>query len=119
MNDGNFGWRALRLLARRSPHFFTHSNNPINKLPEYLETMIKKIAKDRPVSIILRIFIHCLVTLVPSTWRMNLFILNPSIFVHIHLVYSFYTFINYCVGVKHSDTTKIPIAQNEAKILLL
>ncbi|XP_067000239.1 THO complex subunit 1 isoform X2 [Anabrus simplex] len=48
VNDGNFGWRALRLLARRSPHFFTHSNNPINKLPEYLETMIKKIAKDRP-----------------------------------------------------------------------
>ncbi|GLH07061.1 THO complex subunit 1 [Gryllus bimaculatus] len=48
VNDGNFGWRALRLLARRSPHFFTHSNNPINKLPEYLENMIKKISKDRP-----------------------------------------------------------------------
>lgn len=48
VNDGNFGWRALRLLARRSPHFFIPSNNPINKLPEYLETMIKKIAKDRP-----------------------------------------------------------------------
>jgi len=51
VNDGNFGWRALRLLARRSPHFFVHGNYPINKLPEYLETMIKKIAKDRPVSI--------------------------------------------------------------------
>ncbi|XP_057318707.1 THO complex subunit 1 [Microplitis mediator] len=49
VNDGNFGWRALRLLARRSPHFFVHGNNPINKLPEYLETMIKKIAKDRPL----------------------------------------------------------------------
>ncbi|XP_015518001.1 THO complex subunit 1 isoform X1 [Neodiprion pinetum] len=48
VNDGNFGWRALRLLARRSPHFFVHGNNPINKLPEYLEAMIKKIAKDRP-----------------------------------------------------------------------
>lgn len=48
VNDGNFGWRALRLLARRSPHFFVHGNNPINRLPEYLETMIKKIAKDRP-----------------------------------------------------------------------
>lgn len=48
VNDGNFGWRALRLLARRSPHFFTHSNNPINKLPEYLEMMIKRIAKDLP-----------------------------------------------------------------------
>lgn len=51
VNDGNFGWRALRLLARRSPHFFVHGNYPINKLPEYLETMIKKIAKDRPVSV--------------------------------------------------------------------
>lgn len=49
VNDGSFGWRALRLLARRSPHFFVHGNNPINKLPEYLELMIKKIAKDRPV----------------------------------------------------------------------
>lgn len=51
VNDGNFGWRALRLLARRSPHFFIPSNNPINKLPEYLETMIKKIARDRPSSV--------------------------------------------------------------------
>ncbi|XP_051166267.1 THO complex subunit 1 [Leptopilina boulardi] len=50
VNDGNFGWRALRLLARRSPHFFVHGNYPINKLPEYLETMIKKIAKDRPLT---------------------------------------------------------------------
>ncbi|XP_012262168.2 THO complex subunit 1 [Athalia rosae] len=48
VNDGSFGWRALRLLARRSPHFFVHGNYPINKLPEYLEAMIKKIAKDRP-----------------------------------------------------------------------
>lgn len=52
VNDGNFGWRALRLLARRSPHFFTHSNNPINKLPDFLEIMIKKIAKDKPVSVV-------------------------------------------------------------------
>ncbi|XP_049777025.1 THO complex subunit 1 [Schistocerca cancellata] len=48
--DANFGWRALRLLARRSPHFFTHSNNPIHKLSDYLETMIKKVARDRPMS---------------------------------------------------------------------
>ncbi|XP_075225575.1 THO complex 1-like protein Hpr1 isoform X2 [Lycorma delicatula] len=51
VNDSNFGWRALRLLARRSPHFFTHSNNPINKLPDFLEIMIKKIAKDKPLSV--------------------------------------------------------------------
>lgn len=47
VNDGNFGWRALRLLARRSPQFFTYSNNPIAKLPDYLEIMIKKIAKEK------------------------------------------------------------------------
>ena len=52
VNDGSFGWRALRLLARRSPHFFVHGNNPINKLPEYLETMIKKIAKEKPVRLL-------------------------------------------------------------------
>ncbi|XP_014227783.1 THO complex subunit 1 [Trichogramma pretiosum] len=51
VNDGNFGWRALRLLAERSPHFFVHGNYPINKLPEYLEMMIKKIAKDKPVQV--------------------------------------------------------------------
>lgn len=51
VNDGNFGWRALRLLARRSPHFFVHGNCPISKLPEYLELMIKKIAKDRPLTL--------------------------------------------------------------------
>lgn len=48
LKDGNFGWRALRLLARKSPHFFTYSNNPINQLPDYLLMMVKKIAADRP-----------------------------------------------------------------------
>lgn len=44
--DENFGWRALRLLANRSPHFFTYTCNLINKLPDYLESMIKNIAND-------------------------------------------------------------------------
>uniref|UniRef100_A0A1B6CXE8 Death domain-containing protein n=2 Tax=Clastoptera arizonana TaxID=38151 RepID=A0A1B6CXE8_9HEMI len=48
VNNGNFGWRALRLLARKSPHFFTQSNANISKLPEYLDSMIKKIPKERP-----------------------------------------------------------------------
>jgi THO complex subunit 1 transcription elongation factor len=51
VHDGSFGWRALRLMARRSPHFFTHSNSQISKLPAYLEMMVKKIAKDLPVSL--------------------------------------------------------------------
>ncbi|KAK3886475.1 hypothetical protein Pcinc_009346 [Petrolisthes cinctipes] len=48
VNDSNFGWRGLRLLACRSPHFFTHSASPIATLPEYLTTMIRKLAKDLP-----------------------------------------------------------------------
>nr|CAG4646899.1 EOG090X0324 [Megafenestra aurita] len=46
VNEANFGWRALRLLARRSLHFFTHGNTPITKLPDYLETHVRKLAKD-------------------------------------------------------------------------
>lgn len=49
VNDSNFGWRGLRLLACRSPHFFTHSTSPIATLPDYLTTMIRKLAKDLPV----------------------------------------------------------------------
>lgn len=56
VNDGNFGWRALRLLARKSPHFFAQSNNPIHKLSEYLENMIKKtMSKEKIVSMIFKI----------------------------------------------------------------
>ncbi|XP_025411324.1 THO complex subunit 1 [Sipha flava] len=51
VNDGNFGWRALRLLARKSPHFFAQSNNPIHKLSEYLENMIKKTMNKEKISI--------------------------------------------------------------------
>jgi THO complex subunit 1 len=48
VNDGNFGWRGLRLLAQRSPYFFTFTNNPINKLPDYLTISLKKLARDLP-----------------------------------------------------------------------
>ncbi|GBP37842.1 THO complex subunit 1 [Eumeta japonica] len=44
--EGAWGWRALRLLARRSPHFFTHSNNPIGRLPDYLDEMVKRITRE-------------------------------------------------------------------------
>lgn len=46
VNEANFGWRALRLLARRSLHFFTHGNTPITRLPDYLETHVRKLAKE-------------------------------------------------------------------------
>ena len=29
-------------MAKRSPHFFTYGNNPIAKLPDYLDSILKK-----------------------------------------------------------------------------
>jgi len=46
VNQGQWGWRALRLMSRRSQHFFLIGNSQINKLPEYLEHMMEKMAKD-------------------------------------------------------------------------
>ncbi|XP_077126442.1 THO complex subunit 1 [Ranitomeya variabilis] len=48
VNNSNYGWRALRLLARRSPHFFQPTNQQFKSLPEYLENMVIKIAKELP-----------------------------------------------------------------------
>ena len=48
VNNGEWGWRALRLMSRRSTHFFISGNNPIAKLPEYLESMLGKMAKEMP-----------------------------------------------------------------------
>ena len=45
MNNGEWGWRALRLMSRRSSHFFISGNNPIAKLPNYLAQMLEKMAK--------------------------------------------------------------------------
>ena len=54
MNDGQWGWRALRLLAKKSPHFFTYGNNPIGKLNEYLETMLRKMSPALQQSLLLQ-----------------------------------------------------------------
>ena len=32
------------MLAKKTPHFFTYGNNPIAKLPDYLDSMLKKMA---------------------------------------------------------------------------
>merc|ERR1719427_784732 len=48
VNNGEWGWRALRLMSRRSSHFFISGNNPIAKLPKYLESMLGKMAKEIP-----------------------------------------------------------------------
>ena len=48
VNNGEWGWRALRLMSRRSTHFFISGNNPIAKLPDYLDSMLTKMAKEMP-----------------------------------------------------------------------
>ncbi|XP_077991369.1 THO complex subunit 1-like [Glandiceps talaboti] len=50
VNNSNYAWRALRLMARKSPHFFQPSNQPCKSIPVYLENMITKLAKEMPVS---------------------------------------------------------------------
>ncbi|KAL5016765.1 hypothetical protein ScPMuIL_006354 [Solemya velum] len=45
INDQVFQWKSLRLLARSSPHFFTHTNIPAQPLPQYLDQMLPKLPK--------------------------------------------------------------------------
>lgn len=47
LKDSNMGWRALRLLARRSPHFFMYNNTILHPLSSYLEMMVKKISHEK------------------------------------------------------------------------
>ncbi|XP_051983921.1 THO complex subunit 1-like [Xyrauchen texanus] len=46
--NSNYGWRALRLLSRRSPHFFQPTNQLFKSLADYLENMVIKLAKELP-----------------------------------------------------------------------
>lgn len=50
MRNSNYGWRALRLLSRRSPHFFQPTNQKFKSLADYLDSMVSKLAKELPVS---------------------------------------------------------------------
>jgi len=51
-----FGWKALRLLARKSPHFFVQppsgTGNLYKRVPDYLELIVSKMAKELPVCIL-------------------------------------------------------------------
>ncbi|KAM9791483.1 THO complex subunit 1 [Syngnathus typhle] len=51
VRNPNYGWRALRLLSRRSPHFFQPTNQKFNSLADYLDTMVSKLAKELPKDI--------------------------------------------------------------------
>ncbi|XP_020318168.1 THO complex subunit 1 [Oncorhynchus kisutch] len=48
VHNSNYGWRALRLLSRRSPHFFQPTNQQFKSLADYLESMVIKLAKELP-----------------------------------------------------------------------
>ncbi|XP_031418995.1 THO complex subunit 1 [Clupea harengus] len=48
VRNSNYGWRALRLLSRRSPHFFQPTNQQFKNLADYLENMVIKLAKELP-----------------------------------------------------------------------
>ncbi|XP_017103664.2 THO complex subunit 1 [Drosophila bipectinata] len=45
--DPAFEWRALRLLARQTPHFFTSLSLPSNKISDYLEQVRKRLVRDK------------------------------------------------------------------------
>ncbi|KAM9844702.1 THO complex subunit 1 [Aulostomus maculatus] len=48
VRNPNYGWRALRLLSRRSPHFFQPTNQKFKSLADYLDSMVSKLAKELP-----------------------------------------------------------------------
>ncbi|KAK2556224.1 THO complex subunit 1 [Acropora cervicornis] len=48
IKNSNYGWRALRLLARRSHHFFQPSTNPFKTLPDYLDSVVQQLAQELP-----------------------------------------------------------------------
>lgn len=52
VRNANYGWRALRLLSRRSPHFFQPTNQKFKSLADYLDSMVSKLAKELPVRIL-------------------------------------------------------------------
>ncbi|XP_053293685.1 THO complex subunit 1 [Pleuronectes platessa] len=51
VRNSNYGWRALRLLSRRSPHFFQPTNQKFKSQADYLDTMVSKLAKELPKDI--------------------------------------------------------------------
>jgi THO complex subunit 1 len=46
INQQNFQWKAYRLLARSSPHFFVHTNTPGLPITVHLKEIVDKMAKD-------------------------------------------------------------------------
>jgi len=53
INNPTYGWKALRLLSRKSPYFFgpipSGTTQTYKKVPQYLELIVGKMARDLPV----------------------------------------------------------------------
>ncbi|XP_064549731.1 THO complex subunit 1 [Drosophila montana] len=45
--DPAFEWRALRLLARQTPHFFTFVSQPSCKISDYLDVVRKRLTREK------------------------------------------------------------------------
>jgi hypothetical protein len=55
VNDLTYGWKALRLLAQKSPHFFSQppagqQASAYKRVPDYLNLIVGKMVKELPVS---------------------------------------------------------------------
>ncbi|BFZ00034.1 hypothetical protein BsWGS_03072 [Bradybaena similaris] len=46
INQQNFQWKAYRLLARSSPHFFVHTNTPGLPITVHLKDIVDKMARE-------------------------------------------------------------------------
>ncbi|XP_034485608.1 THO complex subunit 1 [Drosophila innubila] len=46
-SDPAFEWRALRLLARQTPHFFTFVSQPSCKISDYLDVVRKRLTREK------------------------------------------------------------------------
>ncbi|KAH8310254.1 hypothetical protein KR044_000228, partial [Drosophila immigrans] len=46
-SDPAFEWRALRLLARQTPHFFTFISQPSCKISDYLDVVRKRLTREK------------------------------------------------------------------------
>ncbi|GBM63311.1 THO complex subunit 1 [Araneus ventricosus] len=46
--DSKYTWKALRLLCMKSPYIFTANTAPAKSVSEYLETIVQKVAKEKP-----------------------------------------------------------------------
>lgn len=49
-SDPAFEWRALRLLARQTPHFFTFVSQPSCKISDYLDVVRKRLTREKELA---------------------------------------------------------------------